>query len=681
MKVLIVSTSEQQGGAAIAARRLMEALCRNGVEARMLVRDRQTADERVGQVRAGLWRKAWERVCILAANGFSRRGLWKLSIANTGVDITGRPEFQWADVIHLHWTCQGLLSLDDLRRIMRSGKRIVWTLHDQWPFTGVCHLVQGCDGYRSGCSRCAQMRGALPRRVFQRKLDIWRECSITFVGCSRWITELARLSPLTEGHRLETIPNPVPQDVFHPIPQAEARRAMSLPSDGKLVLFAACRVGDSLKGFRFLQQALAGLSSRRDVSLLVVGSGSDIECGLPTYNFPFVSDPHRMALLYAAADVFVTSSLTENLPNTIAEAMSCGTPCCAFGVGGIPEMIDHGVDGYVARLGDADDLAAGIGFCLSGDLRQRAAERARATYGESSVAGLYLSRAYGGGEEVSASEPKPLPEVVFTVVTVTFNACGTLPATLRSVSQQDFAGVEHLIVDGASTDGTLDLLRSYEEGNASRSNAHQISVVSEPDGGLYDAMNKAIVRARGLYLVFLNAGDCLHSCDTLSRLAEGLRAWRGELPGVVYGETDLVDGAGRFLRHRRLQAPRCLSWRSFRWGMLVCHQSFYVRSALARREAYDLRYRFSSDFDWCVRIMRDAQAEGLELWNCGLVLTDYLSEGLTTRHRVRSLLERFVIMGRHYGWLRTAAMHFVFVLRAATGWVRRPAEKEKGSFS
>ena len=273
------------------------------------------------------------------------------------------------------------------------------------------------------------------------------------------------------------------------------------------------------------------------------------------------------------------------------------------------------------------------------------------------MAQRYISEAYSTG-----CAPAPLR---FTIVTVTFNAEATLPATLSSVAGQDYPLVEHLIIDGASTDGTLSLLRRYREENAARQSPHEVSIVSEPDNGLYDAMNKAIRHARGAYLVFLNAGDRLHSSSTLTSLSRQLDGWPGELPAVIYGETDLVDAAGRFLRHRRLRAPGQLSWRSFRSGMLVCHQSFYVRSDLARRETYDLGYRFSSDFDWCIRIMKLAAAEGLILKNSHLVLTDYLSEGLTTRNHRRSLLERFHIMTKYYGRVSTCAMHVWFTLRSA----------------
>lgn len=244
--------------------------------------------------------------------------------------------------------------------------------------------------------------------------------------------------------------------------------------------------------------------------------------------------------------------------------------------------------------------------------------------------------------------------MLFTLITVTFNAEGTLERTLRSVERQTHRDFQHIIMDGASTDGTLRMAQAY----AQRNDGLAIEVVSEPDQGLYHAMNKALRRAMGDYVVFLNAGDCLHAPDTLERLAN----CSASRPAVLYGETDIVDGEGRFLRTRRLQAPEQLTWRSFRAGMLVCHQSFYARRDLAPE--YDLRYRFSADVDWCIRVMKAAAERGEPLVNAHCVLTDYLQEGMTTRHHRASLRERFRVMARHYGWGATLAMHAWFALRA-----------------
>lgn len=252
---------------------------------------------------------------------------------------------------------------------------------------------------------------------------------------------------------------------------------------------------------------------------------------------------------------------------------------------------------------------------------------------------------------------------LISIITVTYNAESTIERTLQSVEQQTYPHVEHVIVDGCSTDHTMSHVQRYVERNGER--AHLIRVVREPDKGLYDAMNKGIQQASGDYLVFLNAGDRLHEATTIGQLAEKL-AWQhnGSNFAVVYGETDLVDDEGRFLRHRRLQAPERLTSKSFVQGMLVCHQSFYVRTDLAKATPYNLQYRFSADYDWCIRLMQRAERRRLRFLNTHLVLTDYLSEGLTTKNHRRSLMERLRIMGHHYGWPRTIAQHVWFVFRA-----------------
>lgn len=257
---------------------------------------------------------------------------------------------------------------------------------------------------------------------------------------------------------------------------------------------------------------------------------------------------------------------------------------------------------------------------------------------------------------------KPL----ITIATVTYNASDTLERTLRSVEEQDYPAVEHLIVDGCSTDNTLSLVQRYVERNTMVNTPRQIRLLCERDEGLYDAMNKAILQAQGNYIVFLNAGDKLHAKDTLSLLVSKVSWVDGDYsnPAILYGETDLVDDNGHFLRHRRLQAPKELGWRSFLNGMLVCHQSFYVRTDIAREEMYDLRYRFSADYDWCIRLLQKVEKRHIQILNSKLILTDYLSEGLTTHNHWRSLWERYRIMSQHYGCLAALGAHLWFVLRA-----------------
>ena len=237
----------------------------------------------------------------------------------------------------------------------------------------------------------------------------------------------------------------------------------------------------------------------------------------------------------------------------------------------------------------------------------------------------------------------------FSVITVCYNAQATIEDTIQSVIAQTYHHVEYIIVDGASKDRTLSIINRYRDRIA--------TVVSEPDKGLYDAMNKGLRLATGDYVCFLNAGDSFHEDDTLQQMVHTLRELT-ELPDVLYGETELVDAEGHFVRMRRLQAPEHLTWRSFRHGMLVCHQAFFAKRTLA--EPYDLSYRFSADFDWCIRIMKKSKV----LHNTHLTLIEYLEEGMTTRNHKASLHERFRIMTKHYGWLSTVVHHAWFVVRA-----------------
>ena len=254
----------------------------------------------------------------------------------------------------------------------------------------------------------------------------------------------------------------------------------------------------------------------------------------------------------------------------------------------------------------------------------------------------------------------------FTVVTITYNAEAVLQRTLQSVLRQTYGGVEHLIIDGASKDGTLQMAEDYKRLSDQSELGHKVIIKSEPDKGIYDAMNKGLTQASGDYIVFMNAGDCFPQDDTLEQVVHRCRLMESpsdELPAVLYGLTDIVDGEGKFLYHRRLQPPAHLSWRSFRQGMLVCHQAFYARTDIAKNLQYDTRYRFSADVDWCIRVMREAERMNLPLVPVGIVTANYLEEGQTTQNHRASLIERFRVMCRHYGFFQTVALHFWFLVR------------------
>lgn len=265
--------------------------------------------------------------------------------------------------------------------------------------------------------------------------------------------------------------------------------------------------------------------------------------------------------------------------------------------------------------------------------------------------------------------------MTISIVTITYNAQRSLQRTLDSVARQDYPHIEHLIVDGASTDSTLDIARRYQQASP-----HQVIVSSEPDGGLYDAMNKGLQRATGRYVVFLNAGDTLHSSDVISQVVAAAtphpeaQHHQSLLPAVVYGDTAITDAEGHFLHLRTHRPPEVLTWRSFRQGMLVCHQAFYARLDIARRFPYNLVYRHSADVDWCIRIMREADRLHLPLANTHAILADFEEGGDTTQHHRTSLIERYRVMSTHYGAVQTFMLHCWFVVRAV---VRKVTQHSK----
>ncbi len=387
MKVLLVNTSYAAGGAAVAARRLMEALRQNGAEATMLVRDGNPTPQPTTPTTPHLspttlpfrWLAQghflWERLVLFARLGFKRKHLFDIDAGISGTDITRLRVFRQADVIHLHWVNQGMLSLSDLRKIIRSGKPVVWTMHDAWPSTAICHLTLGCRQFTTQCRQCQYLQGRQSSwltKVWRRKQRLLHEGGITFVACSRWLEGEAKASAMLHGERIVNIPNCIDTRLFCPGDRQEARRQEGLPQERRLVLFVCQRLTNAYKGMDYLIEACRQLaeahpSMKDEVSVVLLGSHADEvaeRLPFPSVSVGYVSDEQRMARLYRSADVFVLPSLSENLPNTIMEAMACGVPCLGFRVGGIPEEIDHQRTGYVARYRDADDLARGLRWLL-----------------------------------------------------------------------------------------------------------------------------------------------------------------------------------------------------------------------------------------------------------------------------------------------------------------------------
>ena len=410
MRVLIINTSERRGGAAIAANRLMDALRNNGIQAKMLVRDKQTSQITVIGLNKSLWRIwqfVWERIVIWKANHFKKQNLFAIDIANTGTDITTLPEFKQADIIHLHWINQGMLSLNNIQKILSSGKPVVWTMHDMWPCTGICHHARECDKFHQECNHCPYLykgggKKDLSNQVFKDKEALYKLAPITFITCSQWLKEKANQSALLKGHSIQNIPNPINTNLFKPRNKQEARRKSGLPTDKKLILFGSAKITDKRKGIDYFIESCKLLAEKypelmEELGVVVYGKDSEqLKSQVPFQVYPlnYISNEKELVDVYNAVDLFVTPSLEENLPNTIMEAMACGVPCVGFNVGGIPEMIDHLHNGYVADYKSAEDFANGIHWALSESeyqsLSEEACRKVTTSYSESTIAKRYI---------------------------------------------------------------------------------------------------------------------------------------------------------------------------------------------------------------------------------------------------------------------------------------------------
>lgn len=410
MKVVIINKSERIGGAAVAADRLMKALQKEAIDAEMLVLDKQTDNPCVHALSTSWFKKKinWlrflnERLVIFCLNKFNRSDLFKVSIANIGTNISNHPLVKNADIIHIHWINHNFLSLKNIEQLTDLGKPVVWTMHDMWSYTGICHHARECTNYQNECGQCFYLRSSHPKdisyRIFLKKKNVLQHKNITYVGCSRWMAERAARSSLTLEEKIYAIPNPIDTNIFKKINRGKVRERLNLPQDKYLLLFGAVNVTDKRKGLDYLINGLKYMKRQfpaiyNQMELVIFGQiKSEIRpfFDIPIHAMNFLKDEGTIVNLYNAVNLFVTPSLDENLPNTIMEAMACGTPCVGFHIGGIPEMIGHKENGYVAQYQDAEDLAKGIAWTIENEkgLSDKAIDKVKSNYANSIVAQQY----------------------------------------------------------------------------------------------------------------------------------------------------------------------------------------------------------------------------------------------------------------------------------------------------
>jgi glycosyltransferase involved in cell wall biosynthesis len=391
MRILHVCFSDTEGGAAIAARRLMQAQQAAGIAADMLVIRKRSIDPSVRATLGGLGKAR-----VRAARFISRR--LAHAVARTEYDTMrtiglfpsglGRKiRRECADIVHLHWLGNEMMSL---REIAAIPQPVVWTCHDMWPFCGAQHYPSESDFAQGYATRPVL---DIDRWTFQRKRAAWSGWHPSLICPSAWMAKNVARSVLMRDAKCVVIPNTLDMELFKPVTRSEARASLGLPTHGKLILFGADGgSADPRKGFDLLEDALEQLP--RDIGLAVFGSAVEGQiAGRQPYMLGVIDDEAQLATLYAAADVFVAPSRIDNLPNTLLEAQSCGTPCVAFDIGGMREIISTSINGALAAPFDTTALAAGISDVLAGRIassRDMIRKDAEVRYGSTRVAAMHL---------------------------------------------------------------------------------------------------------------------------------------------------------------------------------------------------------------------------------------------------------------------------------------------------
>lgn len=409
MKITIVNTYSNGGGAAIATYRLHRGLRSIGVNSRLLVMYKGNDDPSVvGPDPQGRWSRVISYLYARRDERITRiiqtKGNRYFSPARCPDKLASKVNALDPDVVHLSWVNSGFMKIETLSQFK---KPIVWTLHDMWPFTGGCHYDDGCGRFRQSCGKCpilsSDIDHDLSRQIWERKNKSWSDVAIVVVTPSHWLADMARSSSLFKDKRIEVIPNGIDTERYKPLDKRAAREAFGLPQDKHLILFSALgTTKDQRKGNQFLIPALksiaaAGWGDRME--LVIVGAfapESPPDLGMKVHYMGHLRDEISMALLYSAADACVAPSMQENLSNSVMEALSCGTPVVAFNIGGMPDMIDHQSNGYLAKAFESDDLAAGIMWVLDNQSRREMLSRqARNTvierYTLKAIANRYMS--------------------------------------------------------------------------------------------------------------------------------------------------------------------------------------------------------------------------------------------------------------------------------------------------
>ena len=386
MKILHINTFDTFGGAARAAYRLHRALISAEIDSQMLVQHKSSDDYTVVKSAQTKLDKILNIVRptiddFLLRNYPDRDKTLFSSAYAPFSNLAQRVEELNPDVVHLHWICGSYFPIEDLLKIK---KPLVWSLHDNWAFTGGCHIKWECEKYTDSCGKCSRLASGvendLSRQVFLRKKNVFNQLpDLRIIGLSHWISECAQESNLLQNKEILTLPNVLDTNSYSPVDQELARTLLNLPVKKKLVMFGAVSAtSDINKGFNQLLQALNHLTD--DIELVVFGSSQPEQAVLFKQRIHYLGhlyDDYSLKLVYSAADVMVVPSLQENLSNAIMESLACQTPVVAFDVGGNQDLILHKKNGYLAKPYDVIDLAMGVHWVLNHENPSQLANNAR----------------------------------------------------------------------------------------------------------------------------------------------------------------------------------------------------------------------------------------------------------------------------------------------------------------
>jgi len=312
----------------------------------------------------------------------SNKQLGSFSYPVLGTNVTRLNEVKNADIIYIHWAWKGLLNFRSLKQIARLNKPVIIFMHDMWNITGGCHHSFACEKYKTvGCNNCpmfpAEIKNDLAFKEFKKKLQLYSKYhNLYFVSPSRWLYSCTKESLLTKDKPAFCIPNIINTALYRPVGKTKARQSLNIDINEAVIAFGAVSVNSPYKGWAYLQKALELLqedNSIKNISVLIFGSSYSKEIAetipFKTKFMGYLDDEYSISLVYNAADVFIVPSLADNLPTTVLESLSCGTPVVGFNIGGIPDMIRHKENGYLAKYKDAEDVCEGIKFCLHNNLK------------------------------------------------------------------------------------------------------------------------------------------------------------------------------------------------------------------------------------------------------------------------------------------------------------------------